>query len=244
MRLLSRALQALALAALPLALAACSTGATGTAASGASSSAPAAENPNAGLLTGTELKEALAPASYFPSGFAAQADLTRDSGGHYRAPATKSAAKPDCTHLGYTSWVDLTGIEGVSFAQSTYINDATSAELDQEIDVYRGDTAADVMKGLAAVVAACPTYHETEPDSTVKVTGAANSGTGDETYTITLTDPAWESGTTLIATRVGTAVVTVLSTDGADDGAASAKKLAGQIVTSLKSRTDTAAGQG
>ncbi|MCH0562094.1 MULTISPECIES: hypothetical protein [unclassified Streptomyces] len=244
MRLPSRALKAFTLAALPLALAACgpsgSSGATGAAASGSPSSAPAVENPNAGLLRGTELKKVLAPASYFPSGFAAQADLTRDTGAHYRAPATKSAAKPDCTHLGYTGWVDLTGIEGVSFAQSGFINDATSAELDQEIDVYRGDTAADVMKGLAAVVAACPTYHETDPASTVKVTGAAKGGIGDETYTITLTDSAWESGTTLIAARVGTAVVTVLSTDGADNGAASAKKLAAQIVTSLKGKTDAA----
>jgi hypothetical protein len=238
MHLPSRALKVLAIAALPLTLAACS---SGSAASSAQASAAAKaskdKDPDAGLLTGTQLKKALAAASYFPSGFAADPSLARDTGDTYRPPATKNASKPNCAGLGATGWIDLTGIEGVSFAQASYINKTTSAELDQEIDVYRGTTSADVMKGLAKVVAACPSYTDSDTHSKVTVTGTATAGLGDEAYTITLTDSAWENGTTLIATRVGTAVVSVLSTDGSDNGAASAKKLTEQVVTSLKNKS-------
>ncbi|MFE8990721.1 hypothetical protein ACFYMI_23370 [Streptomyces collinus] len=234
MRLSSRALTMLAAAALPLALASCS--ASTSSADGSATAAPAKpKDPNAGLLTGTQLKKALAPASYFPAGFAADPSAARDTGDTYQAPATKNAAKPHCAGLGATSWISLTGVEGVSFAQDSRIDKNTSAELDQEIDVYRGTTAADVMKDVAKVVAACPSYTDSDTHSTVKVTGTSTAGLGDEAYTITLTDSAWESGTTLIAARAGTAVVSVLSTDGSDNGAASAKKLAQQVLASVKS---------
>ncbi|AVV44549.1 hypothetical protein PYK79_36170 [Streptomyces sp. ID05-04B] len=236
MRLPSHAAKVLAVAALPLVLAACSSATSADSAdSPAASTTPSkAADPNAGLLTGTQLKKALAPASYFPAGFAADVSLARDTGDTYQAPATKSAAKPHCADLAATSWISLTGVEGVSFAQNSYINKNTSAELDQEIDVYRGTTGADVLKDLAAVVTACPSYTDSDTHSKVKVTGAATAGLGDEAYTITLTSSAWETGTTLIASRSGTAVVSVLSTDGADNGAASAKKLAQHVLAALK----------
>ncbi|MEU8654667.1 hypothetical protein [Streptomyces sp. NPDC048737] len=244
MRLPSPAAKLLAVAALPLALVACSAESAGsTGASPAAGSPSQAKDPDAGLLTGAQLKEALAPASYFPSGFVADPSLARDTGDTYQAPATHDSAEPHCADLGATSWISLTGVEGVSFAQNSYINQSTSAELDQEIDVYRGTTASDVLKGLADVVAACPTYPDSDTHSTVTVTGAATPGLGDGAYTITLTNDAWESGTTLIAARAGTAVVSVLSTDGADNGAASAKKLTAQVLSSLKSGSGTA-GQG
>lgn len=232
-----RTARLLAAAALPLALAAtaCSSDGTAETASASASPAPAkAKDPDEGLATGTQLKKALAPASYFKAGFAADPDLTRDTGDTYRAPATHSAAKPDCTRFGSTGWIDISGIEGVSFAQASYTNKDTSAQLDQEVDVYRGTTSKDVMAALTKAVAACPGYTDSDTNSKVKIAGKATSGLGDDAYTITLTDDAWESGTTLIAVRVGTAVVSVLSTDGDDDGAAGAKKLAEQVVTALK----------
>ncbi|GHI04167.1 hypothetical protein AQI88_35340 [Streptomyces cellostaticus] len=241
MHLPSRALKVLAVAALPLALAACSSGSTDSSADKSASAEPAkAKDPNAGLLTGTQLKKALAPESYFPSGLALDASLSRDTGDSYQTPATKSAAKPHCADLDATSWIGLTGIDGVSFAQNSHINKSASAELDQEIDVYRGSASADVMKGLAKVVAACRSYPDPDTNSKVTVTGASTTGLGDEAYAITLTDSSWENGTTLIAARVGTAVVSVLSTDGGDNGAASAKKLAAQVVTSVKAESGTA----
>jgi len=235
MRLPSRAVTLLAVAALPLtALTACS---SGSSADGSTSAKPAhakPKDPDAGLLTGSRLKRALAPASYFPAGFAADPSLSRDTGDTYRPQTTRTSAKPHCADLGATGWIDLAGTQSVSFAQSSSIDKDTSAEIDQEIDVFRGATSADVMKALTKVVAACPSYTDSDTHSPVKVTGTSTPGLGDGAYTITLTDSAWEGGTTLIAARTGTAVVTVLSTDGKDNGAASARKLTERILGSLK----------
>jgi hypothetical protein len=241
MRLYSPAVKVLAVAALPLALAACSSGSTDSSVDSSAAATPTkAKDPDAGLMTGTQLKKFLAPASYFPSGFAADPSLARDTGDTYQAPATKNADEPHCADLGATSWISLTGVEGVSFAQNSYVDKDTSAELDQEIDVYRDATASDAVKDLAKVAAACPDFTDSDTHRKVTVTGSATTAVGDEAYTITLTDSAWENGTTLIAARTGTAVVSVLSTDGGNNGAASAKKLTEHILATLKGKSGTA----
>ena len=51
-----------------------------------------------------------------------------------------------------------------------------------------------------------------------------------------MTDPAWSNGTTLAAAWVGTAAVTVLSTDGADSGHASAMGVTAHLVAALRGR--------
>ncbi|MFJ5268391.1 hypothetical protein [Streptomyces sp. NPDC088358] len=221
----------LAAAVLPLALAACSSGT-----SDHPSSAPtkAAKDPDAGLLTGARLKKALAPASFFASGFAVDPDGARDSGTAYTAPSASAAAKPDCSLLGGTSWIAVTGVSGVSFAQNDYVSKATSEDIAQEIDTFRGTTAAEVLKDLEKTATACATFTDAQTHSQVKVTGAATPGLGDTAYALTLTDSAWQNGSTLIAVRSGTDVVSVMSTDGHDNGAATAAKLAARIVTSLR----------
>jgi len=235
MRHPSRAVKALlAAAALPLALAACSSGTAGHSASPAKTKAT--KDPNAGLMTGTQLKKALAPASFFASGFAVDPSGARDSGATFAAPASTPVPKPDCSKLDGTSWISVTGVSGVSFAQNDYLNKSTSEDIAQEIDAYRGTTAASVMKDLEKTAAACATFSDSQTHSTVKTAGASTPGLGDAAYTITLTDSAWENGTTLIAVRSGTDVVSVMSTDGHDNGAATAKKLAAQLVNSLKGK--------
>ncbi|MFG2474288.1 hypothetical protein [Streptomyces fagopyri] len=221
-------------AVLPLALAACSSGTSDT--SGSPSPAPtkAAKDPDAGLLTGARLKKTLAPASFFASGFVVDPDGARDSGAMYTAPSASAAAKPDCSLLGGTSWISVTGVSGVSFAQNDYVSRTTSEDIAQEIDTFRGTTAAEVLKDLEKTVTACAAFTDSQTHSQVKVTGAATPGLGDTAYTITLTDSAWRNGTTLIAVRSGTDVVSVMSTDGHDNGAATAGKLAARIVTSVQ----------
>lgn len=222
----------LAAAVLPLALAACSSGSSGHPA--AATHTKAAKDPDAGLLTGTRLQKTLAPAAFFPSGFAVDPSGVRDSGATYTAPGSSPAPKPDCTLLGGTSWLAITGDSGVSFAQNDYVSKATSEDIAQEVDTYRGTAAAGVLKDLEKVVAACTTFTDTQTHTEVKVTGAATPGLGDSAYTVTLTDSAWQNGSTLLAVRAGTDVVTVMSTDGHDNGAATAGKLAARIVTSLR----------
>ncbi|MFD5475003.1 hypothetical protein [Streptomyces sp. NPDC127105] len=233
-----RAARVLAVATLPLTLTltltACGSSGSGSSGSGGHAPSAATSDPNAGLLTGTQLKKALAPASFFASGFAVDPSGARDSGDTYTPPSTAPAAKPDCARLGGTAWIDIAGITGVSFAQNDYVSKNTSEDIAQEIDAYRGTTAARVMESLEKAVTACTGFTDSQTHSKVKVTGRATPGLGDAAYTITLTDSAWENGTTLVAARVGTNVVSVMSTDGHDNGAATAKKLTERIVTALK----------
>ncbi|MEU9197915.1 hypothetical protein [Streptomyces hundungensis] len=240
MRRISITTVLLAGAALPLALTACSSG--GSSSAGAAQPAthtPAVsaspEDPNKRLATGAQLKTALAPASFFGPGYAVDVSATRDSGPMYQEPssAPASPAKLDCTKLAGTSWITITGDAGVSFAQTDYTNKNTSAEMAQEIDVFRKAIAPTILNHLKNAVAACPTFKDEDTKTTAKVKGTKTPGLGDEAYTITVTDPAWQNGSTLIAVRRGTAVVTVLSTAGHDNGAASAKKLAAHVAAAL-----------
>ena len=122
----------------------------------------------------------------------------------------------------------------MSFAQDAYIDKASSAEIAQEIDVYRGTTSQAVLRKVAGISAACPWYTDAQTGSRATIREQARPKLGDGGYVITVTDPAWQSGTTLVAARVGTAVVTVLSTTGADNGRASAVRLAAALVAELR----------
>jgi hypothetical protein len=238
MRLLPAAAALLTAAALSLAAAACTTGSPpARPAAGGASAAPSTANPDAGLLTGTQLRGLLEPRSYFPRGYVRDPAGTRDTGSGYQEPTATSVAKPKCGLLGATSWTSITGISGVSFAENAYINKARSSEIAQEVDVYRGTTSRAVMQKLGAVATACPRYTDAQTGSRATVREQASPRFAEGGYVITVTDPAWRSGTTLVAARAGTAVVTVLSTDGADNGRASAMRLASQLVSVLQGMT-------
>ncbi|MEU8436309.1 hypothetical protein AB0F18_26080 [Streptomyces sp. NPDC029216] len=240
MRQISPVATLFAVAVLPLALTACSTtpkaAAPKAAAPKAPVGAPAVDGPNKGLLTGTQLKPALAPASFFAPGFTADPADERDSGPGYQAPATAEVPTPDCTKLGGTSWTQITGIDGVSFAQNAYVNKDTSEEYAQEIDVYQGTTATTVLGALGMLSKACPSYPDEPTHSTVTVTEKPLSGIGDGAWAITETSPAWKGGTTLVAARVGHSVVTVLVSSSTDKGLAGATKLTNQLVDNLKGK--------
>lgn len=232
MRIPSRFVQVIAVAALPLALAACSPGSSDSA---APAKKPQAKNLNAGLMTGTQLKKALAPASVFPSNLSAESDGFSDSGDEFVSPAGRDTAKPDCTKFENTTWLDVSGFKGgVSFAQGEYANVDETEEMVQEIDVFQGKTADSVMRQIRAAAGACATFTDLNDHSKVKLSGSTTAGLGDDAFTMTMTSGHWENGTTLVAARVGNAVVTVTSTAGKDNGAANAAKLAGHVVDSLK----------
>jgi len=245
MRLLPPAAALLAAALLPPGLAACTSGATpagppaASPAATPSATAPATPSagPDAGLLTGAQLKGLLEPASYFPPGYRRQRAGTRDTGTGYELPGAVHVRKPRCRLLGATSWTSITGINGVSFAQDDYVDRARATEIAQEIDVYPGTTARAVMRKLAAISAICPSYSDPQTGSRAEVREQASARLGEGGCVITVTDPAWRSGTTLVAAQVGTAVVTVLSTDGADNGHASAVTLARALAAVLRGAT-------
>jgi hypothetical protein len=217
---------------LPLALVGCSSGSPQTP---GATTARAAADPDAGLLTGSQLKSALAPASFFATGFAIDGSGSRDTGTTYVQQESAATAKPDCTKLGSTSWITIVGYTGVSFAQNDYINKDTSDEVAQEIDVFQGSTATSVLTAVGRIAGSCPSFTDAQTSSKVTVTEHSTSGMGDGAYTITMTDPAWQNGTTLIATRAGNGVVSVLAS-GAGNGATTATSLAAHIVSAIKAK--------
>lgn len=235
----SLGLTAVTVAGLSFALAGCSSSGTSTTAAStagdtATSSAAASASstdPDAGLLTGTQLKTALVSTG-IPSGYAIQTANSQDSGSTYQEPTASAPAKPDCSNLDASSWVNLAGYESVSFAQNDYLNKDSSEEFLQEVDAYRGTTAQDVMTNLGKMASTCPSFSDSATSSTVKVAVATGTSLGDGTVTITLTDPQWSSSMTLVAVRVGQNVVSVLnSTTG--NSATYAQTLASSITSSV-----------
>lgn len=219
--------------ALPLLATACSptTGTSGPV-TGATSATPA--NPNAGLLTGTQLKALLAPASWFPPGFKLDPNGSADTGGSFQPPSPPGTLK--CARLDATSWVELSGVGGVSFAQNDYVNRSTSEQYAQEIDVYRGTGAQGVMAGLRKLASTCPHFRDAQTSSTVTVKLKQGPNLGDDALTFLLKSPRWAGGTTLEAVRVGTAVVSVFFSAGSGTGKTQATKLATLVTANLKNK--------
>ncbi|HEX3791555.1 MAG TPA: hypothetical protein VHW44_27085 [Pseudonocardiaceae bacterium] len=99
--------------------------------------------------------------------------------------------------------------------------------------MYRGATAQTVLGAVGRIATRCPSCSDAQTSSTVKVTEQPTTGLGDGACTISLADSAWQNGSTLIAARTGTAIVTVLASGGAHDGDTAALALTKQILGSL-----------
>ena len=193
----------------------------------ATTAAPTTANPDAGLPTGTQLKADLLSTG-IPSGYALDTSGSVDTGSTYQAPSASATSGASCASLDATSWVNLAGHGSVSFAENDYVDKASSEEFAQEIDAFQGTTAQDVMTALSNVVAKCPTFQDSQTNSTVKVSVATSASPDDGSVVITLSDSQWAGATTLEAVRVGHTVVTVLSS--ANSGSAAfAKSTASQI---------------
>jgi hypothetical protein len=225
------------LAALSLLVTACSAAsspsASVTMAPPATAASAATANPDAGLLTGTQLKAALAPASWFPAGFTMGTTGAVNTGSHYQSP--EPPGRLPCSRLEETSWIDLADVGFVSFAQNDYIDKASTEEYAQEIDVYQGTGARRVMTRLSNLPRTCPTFRDgIASGSTVTVARIAPPRLGYQAVALTLADPAWQGGETLEAIRIGTAVITVWFSADSGPGTAQATALARTVLRDLK----------
>jgi hypothetical protein len=214
-----------AVIAIPLLAVACSSPST---------TSPTSANPDAGLLTGTQLNAMLAPSSWFPAGYAADPTGSRNTGSLYVAPS----ATPNlpCSRLNGTAWIDLATVGPVSFAQNDYIDQSTSEEYAQEIDVFRGSDAQQAMTALRHLASTCPSFADSQTSSTVTVHLQDGPTLGDDGLTFLLSSPAWAAGTALEAVRVGSAVITVLYSGSSGNGLPQATGLATLIAKNVESK--------
>ncbi len=224
------------------ALAGCSSASTGAGAtakaratSAGSAGSPSPADPDAGLKKGTALKGLLPTGNDVPAGFTLNADNVRDTGDVFDPPSTASKPLPaSCPDLEVNAWISVTGIGSASFAQTGFR--ASDGEIDAEIDTFRGSDPALVMARLRQVFAACRTYQTKVSGSTAPVTVAVKPGPtgGDESIRAVLTSPAWDGGQTLVAIRVGNAIVSVLYSSARADLGARASSIAATVATRLR----------
>src|SRR5262249_61098314 len=123
-------------------------------------------------------------------------------------------AKPDCVKLGGIGFVAATGVRGVAFAQSDYADERHN-EVAQQIDTYASVDAQVVMARLPTQLAACPTFRLTarKVTGTLHVTTAPVPNLGDEALVARFTAKEFLGGTTIIAARVGSTILTALYND-------------------------------
>lgn len=219
------------------ALAGCST--TAPAASGTSVTAvtPSA-SPSQAALLGTQLGKALLPASLMPSGFKIDSANERNSGS--AAVSDSSQAVPSdklCDTLGGVGWIAAGGIQDGAFAQNDYVNAGQTAEIGQEADTFTGADAATVMTTLTKAFATCASFTTSSGGTTAKVTLTPKklSGVGDEAIEAVQTSPSYQGGTTIVAIRVGSTIVTTIDSSPNSDNGSAAVTYAEQIVKKLKS---------
>jgi uncharacterized protein YceK len=218
-------------------LAAVLTGCSSTSSSGSAPSSSGAgqagtktdSDPNAGVKNGTTLKAALLTAKDVPSGFKVDKDFVRDTADVY-GPKAKIVApsKAACKQLDTNVWVGGSGVGSASFAQTSY-KSSFGGELDAEIDGFRGTDSSTVMTNLHKLLKLCPSFKITVPGvgkATMKLSTKAGSKVGDESIKAVLTSATLKGGTTLVAIRVGTSVVSVLYSSPGKDQGAKALKLA------------------
>ncbi|HEV2634844.1 MAG TPA: hypothetical protein VGX23_06825 [Actinocrinis sp.] len=226
-----------------------SAGATAAASASSSSTAsPAAASPtptapaqsaSAGPpLTGTQLKSYLAPAGDFPDGYTSTPQETQDTGDAYEPQSISPPPTPTCALFDTNGIITVTGYNPVSFAQGDYRSASDGGEYAQEIDVFQGTAAQDLMTALAAAARACSTYPDSETSTTATVTQTTTFIGGYTALVFTTSDPQWKAGLTIEAVRIGNTVVTVMVSNGeSDDGGPEATNLAATIVANLTAKS-------
>jgi hypothetical protein len=158
-----------------------------------------------------------------PAGFTLNTKATGNSGTSLQAPAVASIApKSKCGDLSATSFITTTGLTGVSFAQSDYIDKANN-EISQELDAYRPGGSAEVMTRMRKVLAQCATFPLKAAGiaATERIKTSEIRGLGQDAVQAVVTAPQFYGGTTLIVARVGDNVVSAFYNDTSgsyDDG--------------------------
>ena len=202
----------------------------------------ASPSPSARPLDGATLYLLLLPASAMPMGFRIDPSGTRNAA--QALPQDTSQPVPNshvCDALNGISWIAAGDISTTDFAQNDYANAGKTQELAQEIDAFQPGDAEKVMSRLWRVFGYCRTFtiRANGTTATVSLTRHRLARVGDQAIGAVWTTPVFLGGTSLVAIRVGDAIVTVLvSSAGSGKGAATAvavaKRVAQRVLTAQR----------
>jgi hypothetical protein len=142
-----------------------------------------------------------------------------------------------CPGFEQTGWIRVAGVSTGDFAQSDYLNANHSAEVAQEIDVFTGDDAQQAMTTLWTQFGQCASFSYPTNGTTEKATLRSKklTGIGDAAIEAVSVSPAFDGGLTLVAARVGNAIITVLDSSPSSNLGAPAVSYATQIAQRLRS---------
>jgi hypothetical protein len=193
-------------------------------------------DPDAGLKKGSQLKAALPTAKDAPAGFKVERDMLRDSvDGFAEAVPAAPLKRSSCKELDTSLWTSGSGIESASFAQTSF-TDRQSNQIYAMIESYRGNDAETAMTNLRKLFRLCARYRTTLDGVgrvTVKLVIKAGPKVGDGSIRAVQTSPELAGGVTLIATRSGNEIVSVLVSAIKNDGGVQGAKLTRLMIRRL-----------
>jgi hypothetical protein len=135
-----------------------------------------------------------------------------------------------------TGWIMDGGVNTADFAQSDYMNASRTAEIAQEIDFFQAGDAQKVMSRLWRAFGHCQTFTQQThgTTATTSVTRAELPGVGDQAIKAVETAPVYYGGMTLVAIRVGDAVVTFMDSSSSSDEGAAAVTMAERVAQRVR----------
>ena len=217
-----------------LAAVGCSTGGHGAS---SSQHKPASPSPSASPINGAMLNLLLLPAGSMPAGYRLDPSGTLNSGPNLPQDMPQPVpASQVCAKLTGTAWILAGGVEAADFAENDYANASRTAEIAQEIDLFRPGDAAKVMSRLWLAFGQCHSFTQQAAGSSAQVTLVRSQlpGVGDEAIKAVTTASLFLGGTTLVAIRVGDAIVTCLDSSPGNDEGAGAVALAERIAQAIR----------
>jgi hypothetical protein len=204
--------------------------------SAASPSAPATPAPPA-VLDAKTLNSTLLTIRDMPKDYVADSSATRYNGS--AVPDDSPSAVPasrQCTVLDQTSWIRDSGVYTPDFAQADFVNSANTEEINEEVDAFEGSADTEqAMAGLWQAFGRCASFTETSSgvDAKITMTRSMIGGKWTGIKSVELS-PAYIGGDTMVAIRVGYAIVTVFDTTESSNDGSAAVSMAEQIANRVK----------
>lgn len=217
------------------AVAAASATSSASSTSSASPAAPAAPATPA-ALDAQALDTKLLQLGDMPKGFVANPSATRYDGealpDDLKTPVDGAKV---CQLLSDTSWISASGLTTEDFAQADYGNTAKTEEISEEVDAFQGADAQKAMTGLWQTFGRCGTFTTSYGGMTASMAlgKAMISGKWTGVKAVELS-PSFVGATSLVAIRVGYAIVTVLDSAETSDGGAAAVAMAEKIASRVQ----------
>ena len=214
-----------------------------TSPSAATASPPATSSPSARattslppVLSGPQLSRVLLPASLMPKGYKA-GSATRNSGSQLPSDVAQPVpASQVCTAFTQSAYIRVAGISSGDWAQGDYESDDQSQEAFEEIDIFTGTDAQKAMAALWQDFGKCSSFSYPSNGTTASntLTRSRLPGVGDEAIKAVIVSPLFEGGTTLVAVRLGSQVITTLDSASTKDLGSPAVGYAEQIAQRLR----------